>query len=243
MSPELIRSAKLVDARTDIWALGLILAECITGEPVYQGTTKFGILAAIAADPVPALHLGRAGAPPELEKVILRCLEKDPDQRYQTVAELALDLVPFAGEKSISAASRIGRMVRPPSGRRSIAARRTLQGAAILLVAGVVVAAALGLRVRSSKIEQGRAASIPENSTYEPVREPSPAPNVEAELPAQPPATAAASNAAEIPRSGHKSNTKAAGPATKSPTRGAVDAHTAHPPAQSAPPDGLEDRK
>jgi serine/threonine-protein kinase len=117
MSPEQIRSAKLVDARTDIWSLGLILAECLTGKPVYHGLTKFGILTAIVADPVPNLHLDKAGAPPELEKVILRCLEKDPADRYQDVAELAHALLPFAGEESASVAKRIGRMVRDAGAR------------------------------------------------------------------------------------------------------------------------------
>ena len=244
MSPELIRSAKLVDARTDIWALGLILAECITGKTVYQGTTKFAILASIAADPLPKLHLDRAGAPPELEKVILRCLEKDPDRRYQTVAELARDLVPFAGEKSISAASRIGRMVRP-RGQRSIA-RGALMGAALLLAAGIVVAAALTLRARGAKTDAsalGPVSNSSQRAASEPRRDPPLATNAEVEPSTHGPASAAASSSAESPHGGPKSIPKIAGPATKTLPRGPVDTHVVRPPTPSPPSDGLEDRK
>ncbi len=101
MSPEQIRSAKAVDARADIWSLGLILAECITGRPVYEAATKFGVLTAIIADPLPNLHLVRAGAPPALERVILRCLQKDPEQRHQDVTKLANALLPFSRDQSI----------------------------------------------------------------------------------------------------------------------------------------------
>jgi serine/threonine-protein kinase len=101
MSPEQTRSAKLVDARTDIWALGLILAECLSGKPVYEGSTDLAILTAIAAGAPPNLHLEGSGTPVELENVIRRCLRKNPDDRYQSVEELARDLLPFAKSDSI----------------------------------------------------------------------------------------------------------------------------------------------
>jgi serine/threonine-protein kinase len=96
MSPEQTRSAKLVDPRTDIWSLGLILAECLSGKPVYDGATELAVLTAIAAGPPPNLHLQGTGTPVELEAVIRRCLRKNPDDRYQNVEELARDLMPFA---------------------------------------------------------------------------------------------------------------------------------------------------
>ncbi|HEY3234320.1 MAG TPA: serine/threonine-protein kinase [Polyangiaceae bacterium] len=95
MSPEQVRDAKTVDGRSDIWQLGVILHELLTGEPVFKADTLPGICAAIAADaPVP-LREYRPDAPPELEAVVLRCLEKDPARRFQTVQEFRAALTPF----------------------------------------------------------------------------------------------------------------------------------------------------
>jgi serine/threonine-protein kinase len=96
MSPEQTRSAKQVDARTDIWSLGLILAECLSGIPVCKGATQLAVLANASEDWRPNLHLEGTGAPPELEAVIRRCLKKDPCKRYQNVAKLVDALSPFA---------------------------------------------------------------------------------------------------------------------------------------------------
>src|SRR5260221_8466459 len=70
MSPEQVRSSKHVDARTDIWSLGLILAECLSGQPVFQGSAQLGILAGGAKAKAPDLHLSGLGVPRGLEKVI-----------------------------------------------------------------------------------------------------------------------------------------------------------------------------
>ena len=77
MSPEQIRSSKNVDARADVWALGTILHELLTGSPAYVADTVPGLLAMIVADPPPPLCAARPDAPAELEAIILRCLEKD----------------------------------------------------------------------------------------------------------------------------------------------------------------------
>jgi serine/threonine-protein kinase len=101
MSPEQTKSAKLVDQRSDIWSLGLILAECLSGRPVYEGSTQLAIMTAIVSGPVPSLHLEGKGVPPELESVIRRCLEKNPAERYPNVSELAAALRPFAPKKTL----------------------------------------------------------------------------------------------------------------------------------------------
>jgi serine/threonine-protein kinase len=97
MSPEQIRDAKQVDFRTDIWSLGLILHELLTGAPAFEGTTLPGVCAAIAADAPAALRLKRPEVPVELEAIVLRCLEKDPEKRFQDVRDLAAKLAPFSG--------------------------------------------------------------------------------------------------------------------------------------------------
>ena len=97
MSPEQVRDAKNVDVRTDIWSLGLILHELLSGSPAFEGTTLPGVCAAIAADPPAALRLKRPEVPLEVEAIVLKCLEKDPARRFQTARELLEKLSPWAG--------------------------------------------------------------------------------------------------------------------------------------------------
>jgi serine/threonine-protein kinase len=106
MSPEQTRSAKLVDVRTDIWALGLILAECLSGLPVFEGKHPLEVLTAVAGGVPPNLHLGW-NTPPALKKVVLRCLQKDPADRYGSVAELTRDLLPFVSQGAMYVPSRL----------------------------------------------------------------------------------------------------------------------------------------
>jgi len=106
MSPEQVRDAKRVDERTDIWSLGMILYELIAGEPAFQAETLPGMCAAIAADAPPPLSTRRNDVPPALEALVMRCLEKDPGKRFQTIPELAAALEPFlpTAPKSTAAA-------------------------------------------------------------------------------------------------------------------------------------------
>ncbi len=103
MSPEQVRDARRVDGRSDIWALGVILHEALTGEPAFQADTFPGVCAAIVADPPLAIHTRRPDVHPELELVVMRCLEKDASRRFQTVAELIQALRPFSSRSSGSA--------------------------------------------------------------------------------------------------------------------------------------------
>ncbi len=96
MSPEQVRNAKQVDTRADIWSLGVILHELLTGTPVFHADTLPGICAAIVADDPPLLRSLRENAPVELEAVVARCLEKSARSRFQTTRELMLALRGFA---------------------------------------------------------------------------------------------------------------------------------------------------
>jgi serine/threonine-protein kinase len=100
MSPEQVRNARQVDGRTDVWSLGVILYELLTGSPVFQADTVPGICAAIVADEPPLLRSSRKDGPPELEAVVSRCLEKPVGKRFQSVAELMLALRVFAPASS-----------------------------------------------------------------------------------------------------------------------------------------------
>jgi eukaryotic-like serine/threonine-protein kinase len=106
MSPEQIRSSEQVDARTDIWSLGCVLFELLTGTVAFNEPTLMQLSAAILEhDPVPLREL-LPEAPEELEAVVLRCLEKDADKRYGNIAELAIALYPFAPRRSRISAER-----------------------------------------------------------------------------------------------------------------------------------------
>jgi serine/threonine-protein kinase len=96
MSPEQIRDPKRVDARTDIWALGAILYECLLGDPAFDADTMPAICAAIAADTPGPLRERRPDVPEALDRIVMRCLEKEPSKRFQSVYELVDALLPFA---------------------------------------------------------------------------------------------------------------------------------------------------
>jgi serine/threonine protein kinase len=90
-SPEQALGTPL-DARSDIFSLGLVLYECLVGKPAFMGVTPMEICAKVIRDqPVPPSQLNRAVSP-DLERVTLRALEKSADQRYQSADELAADL-------------------------------------------------------------------------------------------------------------------------------------------------------
>jgi serine/threonine-protein kinase len=113
MSPEHVRETATVDARTDIWSLGVILHELVSKLYPFSGGSPAALCAAIAADaPIP-VRRHRRDAPEALEKIILRCLEKRPELRYQTIAELAVGLAPFAPETSTVSLGRIARLAKP----------------------------------------------------------------------------------------------------------------------------------
>jgi serine/threonine-protein kinase len=111
MSPEQMASSRQVDGRTDIWAIGAILYELMTGRVPFEADTMPQLCAMILQEPPRSLRDLRADVPDPLQGVVLRCLAKDRNQRYQNVAELANALAPFASRLSARSAERISRVL------------------------------------------------------------------------------------------------------------------------------------
>ena len=138
MSPEQIRGSRSVDARADVWALGVILHELLTGHPMFSGETYSAICAAVASDPATPLRCVLPGAPDALEAALLQSVEKAPDRRFASVAELARAIAPFGGTSAGSLALRAARLLRtsdaavevprPASSQGRITAPSTLSG-------------------------------------------------------------------------------------------------------------------
>jgi serine/threonine-protein kinase len=96
MSPEQMRDAASVDARSDVWSLGVTLYELCTGQgPFFADSVAVVCAAVLSSNPAPPRTI-RPDVPPGLEAIIMRCLAKDPAQRYATVTDLANALAPFA---------------------------------------------------------------------------------------------------------------------------------------------------
>ena len=93
MSPEQVRSSGTVDARSDIWALGIILYELLTGRPPWIGTPTQLAAAIVTEDPPNILTL--CDVPLEVAAIIGKALRRDPEQRWADVRELALALAPY----------------------------------------------------------------------------------------------------------------------------------------------------
>jgi eukaryotic-like serine/threonine-protein kinase len=96
MSPEQLRSSRNVDTRTDIWALGVILYELLSGRVPFSADTMTELVVVIVTEREPILQQLRPDIPDALAAIVSRCLEKHPEHRFQNVLELAQALEPFA---------------------------------------------------------------------------------------------------------------------------------------------------
>jgi serine/threonine-protein kinase len=112
MSPEQLRSSKNVDGRSDIWSIGVILYELLSGRSPFEAETLPEVCARVMAEPAPPLTSHKPDLPPALDAVVTRCLEKDPLRRLPDVASLAKALAPFGAPEGRAIAERIARLAR-----------------------------------------------------------------------------------------------------------------------------------
>jgi Tol biopolymer transport system component/predicted Ser/Thr protein kinase len=149
MSPEQAQGTK-VDARSDIFSFGSVLYEMITGQHAFHGETKLSTLSAILdKEPRPVSAIAKE-APPELEKLIARCLRKDPERRVQHMGDLKIALEELKEESESDKLAALA----PPGGRAPArgwhwAAVAKLRGRLLPWVALAGLVAAMGLRETS----------------------------------------------------------------------------------------------
>jgi len=107
MAPEQIASARDVDERANIWAVGAVLYELISAHVPFDADNINRLRYEILQEEPPALSDFARTVPPGLEVIVLRCLRKNPDERYPSVAALAESLAPFGGSQALTSAKRI----------------------------------------------------------------------------------------------------------------------------------------
>jgi len=105
MSPEQVRGQQ-IDARTDIFSLGCVLYEMIAGCRAFAGDTPADTLTAILREEPTSVLEKHTGVVPELDRAVSRCLEKQPDQRFQSAADLAFTLRSILADSTVVGARR-----------------------------------------------------------------------------------------------------------------------------------------
>ena len=115
MAPEQLLSSHHVDRFADIWSVGVVLYELLAGRPPFEGETVERLRANVMMMQPNPLRGQRIDVPEDLERIVMRCLEKVPEERFKGLAVLAASLAPFGTERASASAARILALV-PTSG-------------------------------------------------------------------------------------------------------------------------------
>jgi serine/threonine protein kinase len=146
MAPEQLEG-RSVDARTDLFAFGAVIYEMATGQRAFQGKSQASLIAAILTFDPPPISALQPIAPPGLDRLVHKCLAKDPNQRWQTSRDLADELKWIGTQSSTTVATPPARRalsgLRPPR-----VGRRVILG---LIAVLAVAAALLGVWLRSNR--------------------------------------------------------------------------------------------
>jgi len=137
MSPEQLRDASGVDARTDVWAMGVVIFELLSGRAPFETNSIPELYAKILNEPTPSLRALVPNVSVELEAVVTRCLEKDRSRRFTDAADLAraIDRVRTADRGAAAATVAVGTSPAPPVSRRAPVVAIAAAGLAFALLA------------------------------------------------------------------------------------------------------------
>ncbi|MBI4704482.1 MAG: protein kinase [Deltaproteobacteria bacterium] len=171
MSPEQARGSKELDQRSDVWSLGVSLYEALAGVPPWQDREAVGeLIIAICTEAVPDIQDQAPWVPTGLAEAVYRCLERDPDARFQSVQELAAAIEPHAGRSQIvkldeivCVSDRSRSLVAPRASRPGLGAGRTTTATTVARAMepprrrtrAVVAVAALGAAVAAGAVIAG----------------------------------------------------------------------------------------
>ncbi len=152
MSPEQLRG-KPTDPRTDIFSFGCVLYEMITGERAFKGETSADTMTSILRESPPSIRETRQDVGPELERVIDRCLEKKPEQRFHSTSDLAFTLRSVLADSGIQ--------------ETATATDRSMWGFGIPIIATALTLAAIGIYMgaRSIPTREERTTPPPQTQT------------------------------------------------------------------------------
>jgi serine/threonine-protein kinase len=249
MSPEQFESSSHVDLRSDIWAIGVILYEFITGQMPFQETSIYRIRKRVSEDSPQPIRELRRDSPVGLWPVILKCMEKDSSQRYSNLAELAKALMPFASTRGGQSVARIVRTVeapgsdtgalslQPTSGARSsitpsahtVRAGRApraslIAGLGLILVASMILAWANARRARQTVSPASSVSALPATK------------NVVALVDTAPPLTSSSAHPASEPSTDFPvAKARAARPPNQTPARTSNGSAAPRPTAPAVP--------
>jgi serine/threonine-protein kinase len=148
MSPEQLRDSAGVDARSDLWACGVLLFELLTGKMPFESTTLADLYVKIVSgEPRSLSDVGAEGVPSALGRVIDRCLEKQPSARFASAYELAVALAPFASPSARALLPRLRAWCKGDEAAPSPTSKRMLiGGSSLVALAGVLAFVAASMR-------------------------------------------------------------------------------------------------
>jgi serine/threonine-protein kinase len=212
MAPEQMQG-RVVDVRADIWALGAILYQLLTGKHAFDGQTLPEVCAKVLGQEPISLRSLKAELPAALEEVVLRCLKKNPQERYADISGFALALSPFGSANAQRSTERIGRVLTGTSAKiakiataPTVAVSTPMAGAAtytatpianrshrlvaVLVVAAIVVIGGVTFALRSPSDPEPTSATTPAARAVSPVPTATPE-KIEAAPPAVQPAPSA----------------------------------------------------
>jgi serine/threonine-protein kinase len=230
MSPEQLQDSSEVDERTDIWAVGAVLYELVSGKPAFDGPNLAVLATKILTQPFKPVSEVAPDVPHDVEAVIVRCLHKDRGQRYSAASDLAAALLAIADPNDASRAARF-RSLRPAGAIESKQRSNKVPGW-ILVVVSIAVVAAAGLAMRSR-------APKPDESLRQPE------PTETSKSAAAAPVIALPSASAPAPSAAATSTQQPARPPTRSSPRPRASSIPGKPAASGVNvfSDGLLDRK